>query len=125
MSLLRRAYPWHNMDILCRSCFGNPKKFQQRNICIVCKCSRADYVKADMEHECNEMLYLRETWDKVRAYRQPSTGVNIVDDLIILLFGIPYPDFWKRKRECRDLEAYKKTNEFLLKKLSIENGSDE
>lgn len=121
MNLLKRAYPFRlEMNAICRACFGNPKRFQKRGVCIVCKMSRADYVKAKYEHEINEMLYLRDTWEKVRNFRQASTGISMLDDVIIFLFGLPYSDFWQRKRECRDLEAYKKTNEFLLKKLSIE-----
>ena len=119
MSLLQRAYPLYNLHNICRYCKGNPKVFQKKPKCAVCKLSRMDYVRRKMENECNEIIYLYQTWLKVRNFRQASTGVKIVDDVIIYLFGIPYPDFFEHKRKCREIAGYKEINRAELEKLTL------
>jgi hypothetical protein len=93
VSILSQNYRSLKLDNLCRACHGSPMVFLKKPRCPLCKRNHAAWVKAGYETECKEIIYLYETWQKVKKFKSQSTGIPATDACIVFLFGIPCSEF--------------------------------
>jgi hypothetical protein len=112
------------MDMVCRACRGTPKKFMNKPTCILCKSSHADWVRDGFEDECNEFIYLRETWEKVKRFKQDSTGIHGLDGCLVFLFGMPHSSFGKVPAKKMPIKVAEYTPEYVQRVIGLQNGNE-
>ena len=107
-SLLALYYPGSKMHLICKACRGNSEYFLDRFRCPLCKKNLSDYKKAGLQTEAEEMRYLYQTWQKVKHYKQVTTGIKKLDALLELLFGKPHDRDWRNyaKKPVRETSPY-------------------
>jgi len=93
--LLKTMYPSMRMHEVCKLCRGTPQKVLQRFRCQLCRRCDQDYKDANLEREVHEWAYLRETWEKVRAFKQITTGIQKLDFVLESMFGKPHDRDWR------------------------------
>lgn len=92
-SLVSRAYGSMRMSEMCKHCLGNPTKFCGKYRCPLCKRCNKDF--QELQHEANEIQYLRETWEKCKRFNQKTTGIARLDLVITILWGNPHNNGWR------------------------------
>lgn len=104
MSAIAALYPSMRLAEICRLCRGNPTKVCDRYRCVLCKRTSKEYKEAGLEREVEEFNYLKQTWLKVKMYKQITTGIRKLDLAIQLLFGIPHTDGWRDYKRVKAKE---------------------
>jgi hypothetical protein len=103
-------YPSMRLAEVCRLCKGNPIKNCDRYRFQNCKKNAKDYKDANLETEVAEMDYLHQTWLKVRAFKQITTGIRKLDFAIQSLFGVPHTENWRNYKLATKLQESKFIN---------------
>ncbi len=94
-TILQQYYPAYRMHLICRLCRGNADKSLGYFRCKACKMSKKDYEEQDLTTERAEFEYLKATWEKVKAFKQITTGIAKLDFLLQILFGVPHTENWR------------------------------
>ena len=119
LSVLARHYPSYRMDEVCRHCRGNPKRSIDKYRCGVCGKTHQDYKDANLEHEVEEWNYLHQTWLKVKRFRQMTTGIASLDNVLERIFGKPHDGDWRNYKKWEELTEKKVRNVTMLRGVAV------
>lgn len=119
LSVLARHYPSYRMDEVCRHCRGNAQQSIAKHRCGVCKKTHQDYKDANLEAEVAEWNYLHQTWLKVQRFKQMTTGIVSLDNVLERIFGKPHDRNWRNYKLWEELTAKKLRNPMMLRGVAV------
>lgn len=93
-NLLSKTYPLViGISEVCMRCCGNPIERYGTGKCFFCKKAKSYWVQRGFQAASDQLIYLFKMWKTCGIYRQQSTGIKDVDNLLIYLWGKPSPSF--------------------------------
>lgn len=106
MNILQQKYP-HIPGIteVCIRCCGNPVERYGTGKCYFCQRTRSHWRQAGFEAASNELMYLWKIWKSCNIYKQESTGIKDIDNILLYLWGKPWEFFLVPLAVRRKIEA--------------------